>query len=84
MDLAFPFLFGFYIGYTTYMIHIVSEKFNFKYKNYMTISLVGAIYWLISEVYCNNWTYLGHSAWHILFPTGFYKLILQYDRKNII
>ena len=84
MDLAFPFLFGFYIGYTTYMIHLISNMFNFKYKKYMTISLFGAIYWLISEICCNSWTYLGHSAWHILFPTGFYKLILQYDRKNII
>ena len=84
MDIIFPFLFAMYISYTTYLIHLVSIKYNFLYKSYLFLSLIGAIYWIISELWCNNWTYLGHSAWHILFPTGFYKLILQYDRKNII
>ena len=83
LDFLFPILFGIYIAYTTYLIRQVSKIYKLIYKRYLVFSLFGVFYWLISELWCNNWTFLGHSCWHILFPIGFYKVILQYDNKKI-
>jgi len=84
MDKAFPWLFTIYVLQSIYIIDLISKKYFIRYKQQLCISLIGCICWFLSELWCNNWTYLGHSAWHILFPLGFYKLFLQYDRKNII
>ena len=81
MDSVFPFLFLIYVLWPVYLIYLISIKYKMSYKRYMVVSLVGAVYWVVSEVWCNEWTSFGHCAWHILFPTGFYKLVLQYDRK---
>jgi len=84
MDKVFPVLFTIYILQSIYIIDLISKKYFIRYKQQLCISLIGCIFWFISELLCNNWTYLGHCIWHILFPLGFYKLFLQYDRANFI
>lgn len=88
LDKLFPLLFGLYISTTLFFIH----KTYIKYKNNnellhlctynyeLTLSFIGASCWIISEIYCNEYTKYGHVLWHILFPLGFYKLILKYDK----
>ena len=77
MDVFFPILFGIYMILTIYMIMITS--FTKSNVFYIGISIIGFISWLISEIYCNKYTYLGHCIWHIMFPLGFYRIIMQYD-----
>ena len=50
------------------------------YISNLMISSVGALSWIISEHYCNVYTKYGHPLWHLLFPLGFYRLILDYDK----
>ena len=50
------------------------------YHYELTLSFIGASCWIISEIHCNEYTKYGHVLWHILFPLGFYKLILKYDK----
>ena len=47
-----------------------------KYKNRPEIDC-----WIISELNCNEFTVYGHVLWHLLFPLGFYQLVLKYDEK---
>ena len=78
-DYLFPILFTLYVCITLKLIDIVSNKYNYTYKNYMIISSIGANCWIISEIWCNEYTKYGHVVWHFLFPLGFYKLVLKYD-----
>ena len=48
--------------------------------SYLLYSLVGAICWITSEHYCIEETKYGHVLWHMLFPYGFYRLILDFDK----
>lgn len=77
MDSLFPIMFGMYMIYTIYFIIITS--YHIKLVNNIILSIIGFISWYVSEQYCNRYTYLGHSIWHLLFPIGFYKILMQYD-----
>lgn len=87
-DKFFPFIFSFYIFNILYFIHKVSDKYKhfynndelINYKNELMISFIGAFSWILSELYCNNYSFIGHIIWHLLFPLGFYKLIIKYDK----
>lgn len=84
-DYLFPSMFGVYVGGTLYMIYKVANKYNISYKRYLCLSLIGAVCWIISEHNCTEITKYGHPLWHLLFPLGFYKLLLSYDKlKNEI
>lgn len=78
-DYLFPILFSIYISLVLFLIHIVSLKFKLSYKNYLFISFIGAKSWIISEFFCNKYTTYGHVIWHLLFPLGFYNIILKFD-----
>ena len=78
-NFIFPYLFGVQIIFSVLMIHKVSTKLAINYKEDLLISGIGAILWWISELYCTQWTYYGHLFWHLMFPLGYYKLILKYD-----
>ena len=82
-DFLFPFLFTLYVLPSLFYIYGITCKNNYKY-HYLYISLFGLGCWIISEVYCNEYTYLGHAIWHLTFPLGFYKLMLYYDKKHHI
>jgi len=82
-DYLFPPLFGMYMSILLYLIYKVSNRYHYSYKRYLFVSLVGFICWLVSEVYCNEYTQFGHVIWHLLFPMGFYRLILNYDNYLI-
>ena len=49
--------------------------------NSLIITLIGALSWIISELFCNEVTKYGHIIWHCLFPFGFYRLILNFDKE---
>ena len=78
-DFLFPYLFASYIFIVLKLIYNVAKKYKLSYKKYLIVSFVGAKCWIISEVYCNEYTKFGHVLWHILFPLGFYTLVLYYD-----
>ena len=78
-DILFPYLFSMYIGVVLYLIDIVSKKYNKIYRPYLMISFTGASCWILSEIHCTEYTKYGHVVWHVLFPLGFYKLIMRFD-----
>ena len=80
-DYLFPLLFGLYILVTLYYIRQVAIKHGIVYRKYLLVSFIGASCWIISEVNCNEITVYGHVIWHLLFPLGFYQLVLRYDEK---
>lgn len=82
-DYLFPNIFGVYIAFTLYYIRLVAIKYGIVYKRYLLLSLIGALCWIISELNCNEFTVYGHVLWHLLFPLGFYQLVLKYDEKLI-
>lgn len=81
LDYLFPTFFGFYISYTVYFIIDVARLYNYSKTiySYLMYSLLGALYWIISELYCNEYTKYGHVIWHIFFPIGFYQILKLYD-----
>ena len=79
-DLLFPLVFSIYVFVLLYHIYKTCELYNITYKKELIISFIGAKCWIISEVYCNDVTKFGHIIWHIMFPLGFYKLILKFDK----
>lgn len=79
-DYVFPYIFGLYISMVLHLIYKVSTLYKYAYKRYLAISLVGFTCWSVSEVYCNEYTQYGHVIWHLLFPLGFYRLILSFDK----
>ncbi|MAJ97024.1 MAG: hypothetical protein CMI56_00220 [Parcubacteria group bacterium] len=84
-DYLFPYLFSVYILISILMIRKVALKYNLVYKPYLLTSGVGAEAWILSEIYCTEMTKYGHVVWHLLFPLGFYSLVLAYDNhlKNM-
>lgn len=85
-DKYFPFIFGVYTKYVIVFFVLTMIKFRVKYKYWfipLFTSLIGAICWLVSELLCNEVTTYGHVLWHILFPLGFYKILLILDRINM-
>ncbi len=81
LDFLFPTIFGIYVSYTVYLIYDISRiYYNSKtIISYLMYSLFGAVCWSISELYCTEETKYGHVLWHMLFPYGFYKILLIYD-----
>ena len=84
-DKFFPFLFTIHVLFTIFLIYKISKKYDYYkdlvlYKKNLAISACGAACWIISELYCNKYTKFGHVIWHLLFPLGFYKLILNFDK----
>lgn len=78
-DQYFPFLFGIYLTPTIYYIRKIALIHKLRYKRYLALSSLGASCWIISEVYCNNYTVFGHVIWHFFFPLGFYHILMLYD-----
>ena len=81
LDFYFPFLFGGYLIGFLYLIVRVSMINNIYILKSIFISLLGGIFWLISELNCNEVTQYGHILWHILFPLGIYRIILSVDKS---
>ena len=81
LDYLFSLFFTFYIVPTVYIIYDVAKIYNYKKTvlSYLTYSLLGAISWIVSELYCNEYSKYGHVLWHIFFPFGFYKILKIYD-----
>lgn len=79
-DPLFPTIFGIYVSSTLVMIYKVAKKYKIHYTTNLIISFTGAASWIVSEHYCNVYTKYGHPLWHLLFPLGFYRLILDYDK----
>lgn len=80
-DILFPFLFTYYILYIIYLLNLNFINHNYIYKYELIYCGIGSTCWLISEFNCNYYTKYGHVLWHLLFPLGFYKIILNYDKK---
>ena len=81
-DYLFPSIFGIYVGGSLIMIYRVGKMHNIKIVKNLCISFIGASGWIISEHFCNHYTKYGHPLWHLLFPLGFYKLILDFDKSK--
>ena len=79
-DELFPSMFGVYVAGTLVLIHQVADKFRTTYRNYVLVSLAGFVCWVVSEHACGPYTMVGHPLWHVLFPLGFYRLLLHYDK----
>lgn len=82
LDFYFPIIFGIYVKFALYFLVLIMIKYEVKYQKWikpLLISGIGASCWIISEIHCNNYTKYGHVIWHILFPIGFYKIILLID-----
>ena len=79
-DYLFPFIFTLYLLPTIMLICKIGKRFNIPYKEKLGISALGAFFWIVSEIWCNEFTKYGHVLWHILFPLGFYQLILNFDK----
>lgn len=79
-NILFPSVFGIYVGCSLIMIIRVAQKYDVPCIKNLTISSIGAISWIISENYCTEYTMFGHVIWHLLFPYGFYRLILEFDK----
>ena len=79
--LKFPKYYLIYSIFTIYLVikYTIKNKLNFL-KN-LLLSLLGFMFWIISEKFCNNYTFIGHSIWHILFPLGIYLIILNIDKN---
>ena len=81
-DPLFPSIFGIYVGGTLAMIYRVGAMYRVPYRHNLLVSFVGASCWIVSEHFCNEYTMFGHPLWHLLFPLGFYRLILDYDKAK--
>ena len=65
-----------------FSLSLTKSLYNWSLNSkYLLISFIGASCWIISEVNCNEITTYGHVIWHLLFPLGFYQLVLRYDEK---
>jgi len=79
-DKWFPLMFGLYITPAIFLIRDIATIHNVEYKKYLAISTIGFLSWMISEIFCNEYTVYGHVVWHFLFPLGFYFIIMKYDK----
>lgn len=79
-DYLFPHIFTLYLLPTITLIYKVGNKYNIPYKNNLALSSCGAFFWILSELMCTEFTKYGHVLWHLLFPLGFYRLILDFDK----
>lgn len=79
-DALFPSIFGVYVGGSLIMIYKVGKKYQMQYFHHLVISFIGASGWIIAEHFCNEYTMFGHPLWHLLFPLGFYRLLLDFDK----
>ena len=80
-DYLFPILFTVYVSFSLNLIYQLAQRHRYNYKRYLVLSFIGTKCWVISEVYCNEYTQYGHVLWHCLFPLGFYQMILYYDNQ---
>ena len=78
-DKYFPILFSLYLIPTIYYIRKVALIYKVSHVRYLVLSSIGASCWIISEVYCNEYTVYGHVVWHFFFPLGFYRILMLYD-----
>lgn len=89
LDFLFPHIFLIYLLPTIYMIYLNSKIYSNditinKIYESLAISILGALSWFLSEMICNDITKFGHVIWHFLFPLGFYKIVVYFDKKKII
>ena len=80
-DFYFPFLFCTYLTCFLYLMYRVSTIHKIYILKNIFISLLGGIFWIISELDCNEITQYGHVLWHILFPLGLYRILLTVDKS---
>ena len=78
-DPLFPSIFGMYVGAPLVLIYNIAQKHKVSYIPHLLISLVGTISWIISEHHCTETTKYGHPLWHVLFPLGLYRIVLNFD-----
>lgn len=80
-DFMFPYLFGLYLAYSTYLIQHVAKVNNISktVNEYLVVSAIGGSCWIISEWFCNEYATYGNVLWHFLFPFGIYKILMIYD-----
>jgi len=45
----------------------------------VTLSIISAVFWVISEKYCQYIFILGHSVWHLLMPLGMYYIMTSLE-----
>lgn len=79
-DYLFPYIFTLYLTPSIALIYKVGNKYNIHYQTNLALSACGAFFWILSELWCNDFTKYGHVLWHLLFPIGFYRLILDFDK----
>tara|TARA_B100001175_G_C19456296_1_gene613981 strand:+ start:263 stop:925 length:663 start_codon:yes stop_codon:yes gene_type:complete len=79
-DFLFPYLFSTYLIPLLYLVYDNGLHYSVDYKPELFLSLFGALSWIISELFCNKYTTYGHVLWHILFPLGYYNLLLKFDQ----
>tara|TARA_A100001015_G_scaffold93691_1_gene104227 strand:+ start:2040 stop:2699 length:660 start_codon:yes stop_codon:yes gene_type:complete len=79
-DFLFPYFFSLYLIPLIYLVIDIGFCYNIFIKYELFISSFGALSWIISELFCNNYTKFGHVIWHILFPLGYYKVVLKFDK----
>jgi len=79
-DVFFPYFFGGHLIPALYLIRNIGIKHDEEYLQHLGVSSIGAISWMISELYCNKYTVYGHVVWHFLFPLGFYFILMKYDK----
>jgi hypothetical protein len=87
-DFLFPYFFGIYILFLLKFLYKVHQKFEVPMLANLGLSVFGASSWFISELYCNQYTQYFHILWHLLFPLGFYRIILDcdeiYNRETLL
>jgi len=87
-DFLFPYFFGIYVLFLLRCLYQIHQKYKIPMLTNLGLSVLGASSWLISELYCNQYTQYGHILWHLFFPLGFYRIILDcdeiYNRETLL
>lgn len=87
-DFLFPYFFGIYVLFLLKCLYHVHRKFEVPMLQNLGLSFFGASCWFVSELYCNQYTKYGHILWHLFFPLGFYRIILDcdeiYNRETLL
>ena len=82
LDQYFPYVFAFYCSPTIIIIldySVNTQSLRSTMIN-LSITATGAVCWLISENVCNEITTYGHILWHLCFPLGIYRILLDFDK----
>lgn len=79
LDFIFPLLFSLPVSLLLYIIYKLSKIYiGIEFNNFL-YCFIGFLFWIISELLCNKYTYVGHGLWHLFFPLGAVKIINNLD-----